>query len=171
MRTNIIKDLGNNFPSISSQVRNLGVIIDSKKLVWLLGTVFINYRLFTNLKSSLSFQDLEKVVHAFITSRLDYCNSLYSGLPHSSLSCFQLEQNAAERLLTGAKKYDHVTPNLASIHGLPVQFRVQFKILLFVFKALNNQAPSYLKDFLIPLSSTRHLRSTDRLFYLSLGPV
>ncbi len=110
----------------------------------------------------MSFQDLEKVLHAFITSCLDYCNSLYSGLPQSSLSRLQLVQNAAARLLTGAKKYDHVPPILASLHWLPVHFRVQFKILLFIFKALNNQAPSYLKVLLIPLSTTRYLRSTDR---------
>ncbi len=167
IRTNIIKELGNHFPSISSQVRNLGVIIDSelglsKQINSVVRNSFYQLRVISKLKSFLSFQDLEKVIHAFITSCLDYCNSLYSGLPQSSLSRLQLVQNAAARLLTGAKKYDHVTPILASLHWLPVHFRVQFKILLFVFKALKNQAPSYLKDLLIPLSSTRHLRSTDR---------
>ncbi len=60
------------------------------------------------------------------------------------------------------KKYDHITPILASLHWLPVHLKIQFKILLFVFKALNNRAPSYLKVLLIPLSTTRHLRSNDR---------
>ncbi len=162
-----MKELGNHFPSISSQVRNLGVIIDSelglsKQINSVVRNSFYQLRVISKLKSFLSFQDLEKVIHAFITSRLDYCNSLYSGLPQSSLSRLQLVQNAAARLLTGAKKYDHVTPILASLHWLPFHFRVQFKILLFVFKALKNQAPSYLKDLLILLSSTRHLRSTNR---------
>ncbi len=130
-----------------------------------------NYQfVISKLKSFLSFQDLEKVLHAFITSPLDYCNSLYSGLPQSSISRLQLVQNATARLLTGAKKYDHVTPILASLHWLPVHFRVQFKNLLFVFKALNNQAPSYLKVLLIPLSTTRHLRSTDSaLLYVTFS--
>ena len=71
-------------------------------------------------------------------------------------------QNAAARLLTGTKKYDHVTPILASLHWLPIHFRIQFKILLFVFKALNDQAPSYISDLLTPLAYTRSLRSSDQ---------
>jgi len=46
---------------------------------------FYQLRIISNIKSFLSAQDLEKVVHAFITSHLDYCNSLYLGLPQSSL--------------------------------------------------------------------------------------
>ncbi len=71
---------------------------------------------------------------------MDYCNSLYLGLPKSLLARLQMVQNAAARLLTGAKKHDHITPILASLHWLPVSFRIQFKILLIVFKALNGQA-------------------------------
>ncbi len=73
-------------------------------------------------------------------------------------------QNAVTMLLTRAKKTDHVSPILASLHWLPVHFRIQFKIILFVFKALNGQATSYLIDHLTPLSSSRSLRSFDRAF-------
>ncbi len=164
---NFIEELGNHFPSISSQVRNLGVIIDSelclsKQINAVASNSFYQLRVISKLKSFLSFQDLEKVLHAFIISRLDYCNSQYSGLPQSSLSRLQLVRNVAARVLTGAKKYDHVTPILASLHWLMGHFRVQFKILLIFFKVLNNQALSYLKVHRIPLSTTRHLRSTDR---------
>uniref|UniRef100_A0A673GVL3 WD repeat-containing protein 26 n=1 Tax=Sinocyclocheilus rhinocerous TaxID=307959 RepID=A0A673GVL3_9TELE len=116
----------------------------------------------SRLKSFLSFHDLEKVIHAFITSRLDYCNSLYFCLSQLSIARLQMVQNAAARLLTRAKKTDHITPILASLNWLPVHFRIQFKMLLFVFKALNGQAPSYLTDLLTPLSSSRSLRSSDR---------
>ncbi len=76
----------------------------------------------------------------------------------------KLERSNILALLTRAKKTDRVTPILASLHWLPVHFRIQFKILLFVFKALNGQAPSYLTDHLTPLSSSRSLRSSDRAF-------
>ncbi len=49
----------------------------------------------------LSFEDMETVIHAFISSRLDYCNSLYLGFSKNLLSRLQLVQNAAARLLTG----------------------------------------------------------------------
>ncbi len=95
---------------------------------------------------------------------IDYCNSLYLGLPLSSIARLQIVQNAAARLLTRAKKTEHVTPILASLHWLPVHFRIELKMLLFVFKALNGQAPSYLTDLLTPLSSSRSLTSSDRAF-------
>ncbi|XP_073670896.1 uncharacterized protein [Paramisgurnus dabryanus] len=123
---------------------------------------FYQPRIISRIKPFLEFKDLERVIHAFITSRLDYCNSLYFGLPQSSIKRLQMVQNAAARLLTGAKKSDHVTPILASLHWLPVHFRVQFKILLFVFKARNGQAPSYIKNLITPCSSSRSLRPTDK---------
>lgn len=90
----------------------------------------------------------KKVVHALITSRLDYCNSLYFGIDQCSVRRLQLVQNAAARLLTGTRRRDHITPVLSSLHWLPVVFRIQFKMLLLVFKSLHNLAPSYLTDLL-----------------------
>ncbi|CAJ1068890.1 uncharacterized protein LOC121950173%2C partial [Xyrichtys novacula] len=55
------------------------------------------------------------------------------------------------------------TPILASLHWLPVHFRVHFKILLFVFKSLNGLAPSYLSELLHPYTSAQCLRSADQL--------
>ncbi len=125
---------------------------------------FLSFKslIISRLKSTLSFQDLDKVIHAFITSRLDYCNSLYLGLPKSLLARLQMVQNAAARLLTGAKKHDHITPILASLHWLPVSFRIQFKILLIVFKALNGQAPSYISDLTSFNSAPKSLRSANK---------
>ncbi len=93
---------------------------------------------------------LETVIHAFITSCLDYCNSLYCGLPQTAISCLRVVQNAAARLLTGTKKRDHISQILASLHWLPVKFRIDFKIAVFVYKALSGLAPKYI--LLIPYS-------------------
>src|SRR4029434_7347240 len=98
---------------------------------------FYQLRTIAKIKSFLSPKDLEKVIHSFISSRLDYCNSLCTGISHSSLSRLQLVQNAAARLVTGTRKRNHISPILASLHWLPVRFRVDFKVLLFVFKALS----------------------------------
>ncbi len=67
-----------------------------------------------------------------ITSRLDYCNSLYAGISQSALSRLQLVLNAEARLLTGIHKRDHITPVLQALHWLPVRYRVDLKILLLV---------------------------------------
>ena len=59
----------------------------------------------------LSLQD------AFVTQRLDYCNILLSGCTNSALKCLQLVQNAAARLLTRTKKFDHISPVLKPFIG------------------------------------------------------
>ncbi len=109
----------------------------------------------------LSFNDLEVVIHAFISTRLDYCNALYAGINQFSLSRLQLVQNAAARFLTGTKKREHITPVLASLHWLPVKFRVDFKVLVFVFKALHGLAPICISDLLHFYSPVRTLRSSS----------
>ncbi len=51
----------------------------------------------------LSVSDAEKLVHAFMTSRLDYCNALLGGCSASSINKLQIVQNAASR------KYDIIS--------------------------------------------------------------
>ena len=73
----------------------------------------------------MSQQDLEKLVHAFIFSRLDYCNGVFTGLTKKSIRKLQQIQNAAARVLT--KKVDHITPVLKYLHRLPVCQRIDLK--------------------------------------------
>ena len=71
----------------------------------------------------------------------------------------QRVQNTAARLITRTRKSDHITPVLMELHWLPVEFRSQYKLLLYVFKALNNLAPVYLKELIKPYKPARSLRS------------
>lgn len=65
---------------------------------------FFQLKRLRKLKHLLTFKDLETVIHAFISTRLDYCNALCAGISQSSLSRLQIVQNAAARFLTGTKK-------------------------------------------------------------------
>ncbi len=65
----------------------------------------------------------------------------------------------AARLLTGTQKNEHITPVLRELHWLPVSYRIDFKILLFVFKALHGTAPSNIADLIQAKKSKRILRS------------
>ncbi len=143
------------------------------------GTITISGNVFVNLiqesskecitisiilnKQSLPHKDLETVIHAFETSRLDYCNSLYCGLPQMAISRLQVVQNAAARLLTGTKKRDQISPILACLHWLPLKFRIDFKIAVFVYRALSGLAPKYISDLLISYSPQRALRFNNQL--------
>ena len=64
------------------------------------------------LRTFLDNVCIEKLVHAFISSRLDYCNSILYGCPSCEIQKLQSVQNAAARLITHSKKYDHITPIL-----------------------------------------------------------
>uniref|UniRef100_A0A8D3B260 Reverse transcriptase domain-containing protein n=1 Tax=Scophthalmus maximus TaxID=52904 RepID=A0A8D3B260_SCOMX len=150
----------------SSTVRNLGVTFDQdmsfdSHIKQVSRTAFFHLRNIKNIRNILSQKDAEKLVIAFVTSRLDYCNSLLLGCPNKSVKSLQLIQNAAARVLTGTRKRDHISPVLESLHWLPVKFRIEFKILLLTYKALNNQAPSYLTELLVSYYPNRSLRSVN----------
>ncbi len=150
----------------SSTVKNLGVILDSNlsfenHISHVTKTAFFHLRNISKLRNMLSVSDAEKLVHAFMTSRLDYCNALLGGCPASSINKLQIVQNAAARVLTRSRKYDHITPILQSLHWIPIKFRISYKILLLAYKALNDLAPAYLTNLLSRYNPTRSLRSQN----------
>ncbi len=106
------------------------------------------------IRCFVSSQDLEKLVYAFITSRVDYCNGLLTGLPKKTIRQLQLIQNAAARILTRTRTSEHITPVLGSLHWLPVTFRIDFKVLLLVYKSLNGLGPKYIADILTEYNLT-----------------
>ena len=101
------------------------------------------------------------MIHATVTSRLDYCNSLYAGLPTTLTRRLQLVQNAAAQVLTNTPWKSHMRPILQQLHWLPVEFRIKFKVLVLTFKALRGPGPIYLKDCLFLYKPQRNLRSSD----------
>ena len=171
------KCLRENFPNVlihlddivlnfSSDVRNLGVNFDqdlsfNSHIKSVSRTAFFHLRNIAKIRNFLSFKDAEKIIHAFVTSRLDYCNSLLSGCPNSSVRMLQLVQNAAARLLTRTGRREHISPVLASLHWLPIKFRIEFKILLITYKALHSQAPSYIEELIELYHPPRALRSEE----------
>ncbi len=91
---------------------------------------------------------MEAIIHAFISCKLDYCNSLLAGIPDCVMNKVQYLQDSATRLLTSKKKSEHITPVLRELHWLPVRCHVDFKILLLTYKALHGKAPPYISDML-----------------------
>ncbi len=144
-------NLGAGFDSSMSMRHHVNVICRSG---------YYHLRNISRIKKCLNSQALETVIHAFISSRLDYCNSLLAGVPDCVREKLQYLQNSAARVLTGTHKFEHITPILKELHWLPVKKRVDFKILLLTYKALHGKAPAYLSDML-SYKEGRTLRSTQ----------
>ena len=119
-----------------------------------------------SIRRSLTSDARKTLVNAFVMSRLDYCNSLCQGINEGLLNKLQHIQNAAARLVTDTRKYDHITPVLRDLHWLPIRQRIVFKLATMVYKCQHGLCPSYLAEDCILLSATRgrqHLRSAGRL--------
>jgi len=104
------------------------------------------------------------VVHAFISSYLDYCNSLLFGISDNLLWRLRAVQNAAARLVTaGTRRHEHIKPVWRQLHWLPVGQRIEFKLAVLAYKAMNGLSPQYLADDCQLTSSTgrRQLRSSN----------
>ena len=107
------------------------------------------------------------LVNALVSSRLDYCNSLFLSLTDFELRRLQLVQNSLCRVVTRSSKFSHITPQLKKLHWLPVRYRVQFKIGLITYKILTQGQPVYLRDLIHPYTSFRNTRrSTPKLKFL-----
>jgi len=72
------------------------------------------------MEKYLSFESAERFAHAFITSRLDYRNSLLYGVPEYKIRELQRVMNATARLVYCASQYCHITPLLRELDWLPV---------------------------------------------------
>ena len=115
------------------------------------------------IRKYLSRESAETLVRAFMSSRLDYGNSLLFGLPKYQIQKFQRVQNASARLIFSLPRYCQITPLLFDLHWLPVNQRIVFKILLLVYKVLHQLAPSYLVDLIsvMPCSSYNLRRNNN----------
>ena len=153
--------------SASKEVRNLGVDFDdrltmSSHINSICRSASLALRNIGRVRKYLDQANTERLVHAFITSRLDYCNSLLHGLPVKEISKLQRLRNSAARLVLKCKVRDHITPSMEKLHWLPVEHRIIFKVLLMSFKIINGCAPEYLSDLLETYVPTRSLRSSTQ---------
>jgi len=145
--------IGDHLLKSSSPVRNLGVLFDcgmslENNINKVVSTCFNNIRKIYRIRSFLNEHTAKCLTHSLIVSHLDYANSLYYNLPKRLLNKLERVQNAAVRLIFQLDRKDHVTELKMSLHWLPVEARVEFKILTLTYKAITGDAPPYLCDMI-----------------------
>ena len=132
-------------------VRNLGFIMDTKftmepRINMTMQIAFMKIRKISCYRTFCTPSAAKTVIHAYITSRLDYFNGLLHGLPTNLVAKLQNILNTAAKLVTKTRKHEHITPVMINQHWLPIQYRIQFKLLLLIYKSLHGLALIYLTD-------------------------
>ncbi len=79
-------------------------------------TEFFHLKNMSKLRPMLSMSNAEMLIHAFLTSRLDYCNALLGGCSAHLINKLQMVQNAAARVLTRTRKFDHISLVISTLH-------------------------------------------------------
>src|SRR6218665_4109174 len=117
---------------------------------------YFQLRRLRTIRKAESDPIFNSIVHAFVCSRIDYCNSLLIGLPKTRLSPRQTVLNAAARLSARLPRYSHISYYIKEhLHWLPISTRIEYKVLLIVLKAQMGVAPKYLRDAIrLPTSAT-----------------
>ncbi|CAC5390085.1 unnamed protein product [Mytilus coruscus] len=134
-----------------SCVKNLGMYFDKTismehQTSAITKACFYQIRNIGPIRSLISVEACKTLICFLVTSRLDYGNALLYGTNTNIISKLQRGQNTAARLITRKRKFDSITPVLISLHWLPIHYRCQYKLLLYVYKAQHGKAPSYLQD-------------------------
>ena len=114
------------------------------------------------MRKFLNTDTTRSAIVSLVTSRLDYCNGLLCGITDELLYRLQKVQNNAARVISGFKKYDHITPVLKDLHWLPIRKRIEFEILLLTFQYMQGCAPLYLRKLLVKQANTGTLRSNTK---------
>ena len=154
-------------------VRDLGVWIDSElslnqHVTEVANTCFYQLRRLRQIRRRVGPEVTTRLVLALVIQRLDYCNSVFAGLPDYTMDVLQRVQNVSARVIHKLKSHDHISTYLQQLHWLPVRYRVQYKLCTIMYTIHHGQAPSYLSELVHTVasrSSRSGLRSASTTNY------
>ncbi len=150
--------------------KDLGLIMDStlsfdEHIQDLVSSCMKKLHQISRIKNLFAPRTLEMIIQSCVLSKLFYCSSVWSATSHKNISKLQTVQNFAARLLTGTRKYDHITPVLKQLKWLPVEKILYLRDCVMTYKCMKNRAPEYLCQRFIMRSdiSCRDTRQSNQL--------
>jgi hypothetical protein len=158
--------IGNDQIQVRDEIKYLGVVLDSKLNMLshirnVCKVTSFNLYNIRKIRPHLTISSTKQLIQSLVITHLDYANSLYYGLPASTLHRLQRIQNIAAKIILKLKRTDSTTNALLTLHWLPVPYRIEYKIILTVFKALHKMSPQYIIDLIqIKDLKTYNLRSS-----------
>ena len=150
----------------SELAKNLGVLFDTEisyqsQITKCCQICYYYLHLLARHKNEMDKNTLKKISESYVLARLNYCVMLYAELPDYMLNKLQKVQNYAVRIITGAKKHDHITPFLISLSWLSVKQFIKYRIIVTVYKCMNHVMPDYMYEMLSLYTPCRTLRSEN----------
>lgn len=115
----------------------------------------------SRIREFIDDKTAEQLMHALVTSHIDYCNGLLIGVSQHLIKRLQLVQNSAARIVLKAGRRQESLPLLQQLHWLPVASRIRFKVCCLTHRAIHGWGPKYLRD-MITIRDTG-LRSSDAI--------
>ena len=147
-------------------IRNLGILLDNNltfenQINIVCRNAFITLREISRKRQCLTFEATKTLVNTLVLSKINFCCTIYQNIPHKYINKLQKVQNYAARVITQTSKFTHVTPLLKQLNWLNMENFIRYRYATLVFKAMQNQAPTYLTKLLIPYKQNRTLRSQN----------
>ena len=136
---------------------------------------FFHIRSLSKVRPYITYKSASSIAVCLILSKLDYCNSLLSGLPQKQIKRLQAVQNQCRcckncHEMQKTTTTDHITPILRQLHWLPIQKRIRHKIISATYRSVHDNTPLYLSDLLQKHNPSRLLRSASRSLLDVPGP-
>lgn len=158
-------DIGAVTVQTAHSVKSLGVTIDdtlsfNQHIDNVCRSSYFHLRALRHIRQWISNDTAKSIACATVAGRLDYCNSLLLGVSVANIHKLQRVQNSLARIVVGSKRCCHITPVLAELHWLPIQYRIQYKLALITFKVLTTRQPHYLYELIRLHNPVRQLRSS-----------
>ena len=147
-------------------VKNLGVWFASdfslsKHVQNVCKSCFVKLRYFRHVRRFLTHDVSVLMANALVSSRLDFCNSLFRSLYKFNLGKLQCIQNSAARIVSNTSRYTSMTPVLRKLHWLLVELRTVFKTATLVYQYLHTGCPRYFAPYLSSYCSTYSTRRSQ----------
>ena len=160
---NVTLTVGEHTIKQSAHIRSLGdpEITIEPQIADVCKSAYYDLRRINKTRKYLTEDSTKTLVHSLVTGRLDYCNSLYSGLTSKAIHRLQLAQNSAARVITKTNRHHHITPILQKFLWLSISKRAAFKRMVLIFKSLQGNGSASVKDILNWYATTRDLRSMN----------
>ena len=132
------------------------VLKNANHINWLCKSSYAQLQDILKIRSSLDATTAQVIVQALVLSKLDYCNSLLTGMANYQIKKLQCIQNMTCRIITNLWKYDHITDSMKQLNWLRIKECIHYKLGLIMYKCKNNLAPEYLKE-LTPTNQNKRL--------------